>query len=164
LKYLIVRIITFSRSGKLEKKRKITYPSELFFFSYVSLNSPYTESIRDMSNLAKHIRKRTIQTGRLFFSSSLTRDDVVKRVFNHLKADKQLSLVSDNTFYKPFRAELGDIREIWYVRAKLSPFLPSPQNIQNSLHKEMQELQSTIQKQSGLIEGLSKMVEKSLKN
>jgi len=89
---------------------------------------------------------------------------VVKRVFNHLKADKQLSLVSDNTFYKPFRAELGDIREIWYVRAKLSPFLPSPQNIQNSLHKEMQELQSTIQKQSGLIEGLSKMVEKSLKN
>jgi len=95
----------------------------------------------------------------------VTRGDVVvKRVFNYLKADKQLSLVSDNTFYKPFRAELGDIREIWYVRAKLSPFLPSPQNIQNSLHKEMQELQSTIQKQSGLIEGLSKMVEKSLKN
>jgi len=95
----------------------------------------------------------------------VTRGDVlVKRVFNHLKSDKQLGLVSDNTFYEPFRADLGDVREIWYVRAKLSPFLPSPQNIKNLLHKEMQELQATVQNQSQLIEGLRQTVEQSFNN
>lgn len=93
----------------------------------------------------------------------VTRGDVVvKRVSNFLKAEKQLELISDNTFYEPFRMELGDIREIWYVRAKLSPFLPSPQNIKNYLHVEIQELQNTIQHQSKLIENLSKVIEKSL--
>lgn len=93
----------------------------------------------------------------------VTRGDVVvKRVTNFLKAEKQLELISDNTFYEPFRMELGDIREIWYVRAKLSPFLPSPQNIKNYLHVEIQELQNTIQHQSKLIENLSKTIEKSL--
>ncbi len=95
----------------------------------------------------------------------VTRGDVlVKRVTNYLKEEKQLELISDNTFYEPFRMDLGDIREIWYVRAKLSPFLPSPQNIKNYLHKEMQELQSTIQNQSKLIENLTKTIEQSLKN
>lgn len=95
----------------------------------------------------------------------VTRGDVlVKRVTNYLKDEKQLELISDNTFYDPFRMDLGDIREIWYVRAKLSPFLPSPQNIKNYLHKEMQELQNTIQNQSKLIENLTKTIEQSLKN
>jgi len=93
----------------------------------------------------------------------VTRGDVlVKRVTNFLKKEKQLELISDNTFYEPFRVELGDVREIWYVRAKLSPFLPSPQNIKNLLHTEIQELQSTIKNQSTLITNLSKMIEKSL--
>lgn len=93
----------------------------------------------------------------------VTRGDVlVKRVTNFLKKEKQLELISDNTFYEPFRVDLGDVREIWYVRAKLSPFLPSPQNIKNILHTEIQELQSTIKNQSTLIADLSKMIEKSL--
>jgi len=48
------------------------------FFLYVWLNltriaelQPVPNSIRDKENLVKHMRKRTIQTGRLFFSSSL---------------------------------------------------------------------------------------------
>jgi len=49
------------------------------FFLYVWLNltriaelQPVPNSIRDKEDLVKHIRKRTIQTGRLFFSSSLS--------------------------------------------------------------------------------------------
>ena len=49
------------------------------FFLYVWLNltriaelQPVPYLIRDKEDLVKHIRKRTIQTGRLFFSSSLT--------------------------------------------------------------------------------------------
>jgi len=41
------------------------------FFSYVWLNLTRIAELRK-EDLMKHIRKRTIQTGRLFFSSSLT--------------------------------------------------------------------------------------------
>jgi len=40
------------------------------FFLYVWLNLTRIAGLRK-ENLVKHIRKRTIQTGRLFFSSSL---------------------------------------------------------------------------------------------
>ena len=40
------------------------------FFLYVWLNLTRIAELRK-ENLVKHIRKRTIQTGRLFFSSSL---------------------------------------------------------------------------------------------
>jgi len=43
------------------------------FFSYVWLNLTRPECFRDKENLVKHMRKRTIQTGRLFFSSSLNK-------------------------------------------------------------------------------------------
>ena len=42
------------------------------FFLYVWLNLTRIAGLRK-ENLVKYIRKRTIQTGRLFFSSSLTR-------------------------------------------------------------------------------------------
>ena len=44
------------------------------FFLYVWLNLTRPECFRDKENLVKHIRKRTIQTGRLFFSSSLIKE------------------------------------------------------------------------------------------
>ena len=92
----------------------------------------------------------------------VTRGDVVvKRVFNHIKEKKQLELHSDNSFYNPYNVNLGDVREIWYVRAKVSPFLPSPQNIQNTLYEEIRQLQNVIQKQSQLIQGLNMSVEKA---
>ena len=52
------------------------------FFLYVWLNlTRIAELLKE--NLVKHIRKRTIQTGRLFFSSSLTlfkinKNDIIK--------------------------------------------------------------------------------------
>src|SRR5690606_29202384 len=93
----------------------------------------------------------------------VTRGDVVvKRVNNNLKEKKQLALASDNSFYDPYTVNLGDIREIWYVRAKLSPFLPSPQNIQNYLSDEVRELKQTINKQTQLIGSLNKTIERLL--
>lgn len=89
-------------------------------------------------------------------------DVVVKRVNNHLKEEKQLELLSDNNFYEDYRLNLGDIREVWYVRAKLSPFLPSPQNIKNYLHEEIRLLKQTIQEQSRMIGNLSKTMERSM--
>lgn len=90
-------------------------------------------------------------------------DVVVKRVFNRLKEDKQLLLRSDNDFYEPYKVNVGDIREIWYVRAKISPFLPSPQNIQNYLRDEIGELKSTVQEQNRMIQNLNRTIEKLLR-
>lgn len=91
----------------------------------------------------------------------VTRGDVVvKRIRNLIREDRQLELISDNNFYEPYRVNLGDIREIWYVRLRMSPFLPSPQNIKNYLLDEIRELRQTIKQQTHLINELSKTVEK----
>ena len=95
----------------------------------------------------------------------VTRGDVlVKRVINRLRDKKQLVLVSDNNFYEPYPISIGDVREVWYVRAKISPFLPSPNNIQNMLQEEMRDLQKTISNQSRLIQNLNVAIEKMLRS
>lgn len=95
----------------------------------------------------------------------ITRADVmVKRVNNFLRDEKQLEVISDNTFYETSRINLGDIREIWYVRAKISPFLPSPQNIRNYLLDEIRELKQIIAAQGNLLSNLNASVEKIMDN
>jgi len=86
-------------------------------------------------------------------------DILIKRAQNYLKEDRQIELQSDNTFYEPYRISLGDIREMWYVRAKISPFLPSPQNISNMIRDEMLEMRKVMGDQSRMIEKLNKMME-----
>ncbi len=89
----------------------------------------------------------------------VTRGDiVVRRVFNHLKEDKTLELHSDNEFYEGYKVTLGEIREIWYVRAKISPFLPSPRNIQNLLRQEVRDLKNALTAQTKLLGELSELV------
>ena len=89
----------------------------------------------------------------------VTKSDVlIKRVFNHLKEDKQLELISDNSFYQPYRIGLGEIRELWYVRAKISPFLPSPQNISNIIRDETLEMRKVMGNQSRMIQDLQLML------
>ena len=91
----------------------------------------------------------------------VTRGDVlVKRVFNKIKEEKTFHLISDNEFYEPYSIPMEDVREIWYVRAKISPFLPSPNNIQNIVRAEVKELKQTIMSQGRLVENLYKTIEK----
>lgn len=88
----------------------------------------------------------------------VTRGDVVvKRIENKLKDDKELVLFSDNGFYEPYRVSVSDIREIWYVRAKISPFLPSPQNIRNMMRDEIRDMKKTMLSQT---ESLANLTEK----
>ena len=59
-----------NREVREEEENNLPQMKPLFFL-YVWLNLTRPECFRDKENLVKHIRKRTIQTGRLFFSSSL---------------------------------------------------------------------------------------------
>lgn len=75
----------------------------------------------------------------------VTRSDVVvRRVRNHIEASREIELFADNSFYEDYRLPLTDLREIWYVRARITPFLPSPQNIQRYNQGEISELRETI--------------------
>ena len=75
-----------------------------------------------------------------------------------------LELHSDNTFYEPYNINIGDVREIWYVRAKISPFLPSPQNLQNNMEEELRQLQFVIGQQGDLIQNLNTAIQSLIKS
>ena len=91
----------------------------------------------------------------------VTQDDIViRRVYNQLKINKLIEVHSDNRFYEPYTIPLSMIREIWYVRAKISPFLPSPNRIQHLFYDDMNGLKSTVSEQSRLIENLNQTIQK----
>jgi hypothetical protein len=90
----------------------------------------------------------------------VTKGDVlVKRVQNKIRDEKCINLISDNPYYEPYEVKITDVVEIWYVRAKISPFLPSPSNVKNMIKGEMDDLRKTIQNQSKIIENLYKTIE-----
>jgi len=92
----------------------------------------------------------------------VTRADVlVKRVINRIGEEKKIELISDNNFYEPYSVGINEVREIWYVRARVSPFLPSPQNVQNILIEEIKELRKTIRQQSEMIQNLNRTIQQS---
>ncbi|MCB0638175.1 MAG: LexA family transcriptional regulator [Lewinella sp.] len=90
----------------------------------------------------------------------VTRADVLmKRVNNFIKDSKEIELVSDNNYYEPYRLRIGDIREVWYVRAKVSPFLPSPQNVKNIVREEVRELRQALAAQTKILDQLGLRLE-----
>lgn len=91
----------------------------------------------------------------------VTHDDIViRRIYNQLKTSKLIEVHSDNKFYEPYTIPLSMIREIWYVRAKISPFLPAPNRVQHLFYEDMNSLKSTVSEQSRLIENLNQTIQK----
>jgi phage repressor protein C with HTH and peptisase S24 domain len=86
-------------------------------------------------------------------------DVLVKRIHNKIKEDKLLTLISDNNYYEAFDLKMSEIKEIWYVRAKISPFLPSPQNVKSLLREEISDLKDSMLHQSNIIENLYKTID-----
>jgi phage repressor protein C with HTH and peptisase S24 domain len=88
---------------------------------------------------------------------------VVKRVKNLVREAGVLELISDNSFFEPYKVNISDVKEIWHVEVKISPFLPSPNNIRNSFHEEMDYMRETLDRQSRNIASLNQTIEKLLK-
>ena len=79
---------------------------------------------------------------------------MVKRLEN-LADEHALLLRSDNTYYEPYKMLLEDIQEIWYVRAKISPFLPAPVDASpDNVGEELRMLQNKINDQTLMIKEL----------
>jgi phage repressor protein C with HTH and peptisase S24 domain len=89
-------------------------------------------------------------------------DVVVKRIISQLKEKKRIVLVSDNDFYEPYPVQVSEIREIWQVRSRISPFMPSPSRANNQIHHEISDLYKIIQDQTQVISQLNNKLEKYL--
>lgn len=94
----------------------------------------------------------------------VTNNDVlVKRVVNKIADSGCIELFSDNSYYDPYPMEISEVKEMWYVKVKISPFLPSPSNSRNSLPEELEQMKNTMESQSVLIGNLNMTIEKMLK-
>lgn len=88
----------------------------------------------------------------------VTRTQVlVKRVINNLYKHRHLELLSDNEFYRSIRVNVGEIRELWHIHAKISHFSHALPNVrqQDEENVTLDELRDTVNKQSQLISQLN---------
>ena len=90
-------------------------------------------------------------------------DIVIKRVQNNLRTRGTLTLCSDNSFYEPYEIPGNEIRELWFVKMKVSPFAHSQLNNRINMENEFDDMRSVISSQSAMIENLNKTIEKLLK-
>lgn len=88
---------------------------------------------------------------------------VVKRIINKIDSEECLIIRSDNSFYEEYKLPISKVKEIWQVSHKLSPFMPSPSNIRNGLHMDVDNLRQTISEQGKIIQSLNITIEKMLK-
>lgn len=89
---------------------------------------------------------------------------VVKRIINEIKLNRSIKLISDNKYYQERCIPIDDVKEIWLLQMKISPFMPSPSNIRNALHEDVDGLKDQLRNQSELIQSLNKTIEKLLKH
>lgn len=114
------------------------------------------------SHIEKDQWRSTVKNGYVYVI--ITHNDVlVKRVANNIDSDASIRLISDNSFYEDRIIVINDVIEIWYVKVKISPFMPSPSNMRNGFGDEVDTLKSTIEDQSALIRELSATIQKLLK-
>lgn len=88
---------------------------------------------------------------------------VVKRVINKIRESGELILQSDHKYYDAYNVDIREVKEIWRVEVKISPFSGSPSNMRNNFQEELEMLKSTINSQSKSIEGLNQTIEKLLR-
>ena len=94
----------------------------------------------------------------------ITQSDIlIRRIESQDKKAETVFLKADNSNYQELEVKLMNLKEIWYVRAKFSPFLPSPKSITNLMRNELQSVHQAINKQTQVIETLQNVLNTSLK-
>lgn len=90
----------------------------------------------------------------------VTRADVlIGRLINQLKTDKCLLLQSENEFYEERKLSQTEIREIWYLRSRISSFSPTPGGRSASNKLEIQDIKSGMEQQFLLMEKVQKDIQ-----
>jgi len=95
----------------------------------------------------------TIKSGTPCIIVTQNQGIVFKYIYNNLKEDKSLLLVSSNPIYQPFSVSSSDIIEVWLFSAFISKEIPEvqmdPQNINLSfrnIHLDIQRIYDKLEK------------------
>jgi hypothetical protein len=76
----------------------------------------------------------------------VTKDDgiVFKIVYNKIKENKSLQLVSTNPLYEPYEVDIRDVLEVWKFVNFISSELPDPKLEKDDLSSVVMNLQKEI--------------------
>lgn len=72
-----------------------------------------------------------------------------------------LEAVADNPLYGTQHIRTDEVVQIWYVRLRISPFLPSPSRVERLFLDEVQQLKQVISSQTVKIDNFTKIMSKS---
>ncbi len=89
---------------------------------------------------------------------------MIKRAVNNLRKHRHLELISDNPYYKSFRINVGDIREVWLVNTKLSHFSHRLDTDDATPVHTYDVLKETIDTQTALIKRLQQTIDNLMIN
>ena len=83
----------------------------------------------------------------------VTKDDgiVFKNVYNHIKKNKSLLLVSTNLSYEPYEVKITEILEIWKFVNYIESQPPELNMGKSSLHKAVTKLQDDVESVKNLL-------------
>lgn len=84
---------------------------------------------------------------------------LIRRIANLAAESNKLELQCDNTFYSQEEISFADIREIWLVKSKLGPYLPTASAPKQRLNDDIKELRQIINQQSKAIHSLQQLLE-----
>jgi len=124
----------------------VLHPGEIIVCSYVDDRSLW---------------KYNVKSGYVYVVVT-ERDVFVKRIQNRLKEENTLELESDNPDYPPIVLDGNEIKELWIVKMKISPFAHSKLSLRQEMDNKYSSLNDIIRNQSEMIGRLNKTVEKLL--
>lgn len=84
---------------------------------------------------------------------------VVKRVINNISRHRHLLMISDNKEFQPYRLNINDMREVWYVKSRISVFDHSQMDQNQDLNVQLNSLQMAFEEQKELLMQLVKQNE-----
>jgi phage repressor protein C with HTH and peptisase S24 domain len=86
----------------------------------------------------------------------LTKDGIViKRLINHIRSNRTLDLVSDNRSYEIIKLPVEQVREVWWVRLKISPYLDKTSIQDVDLYNQLEHQNRMIEELSNTISQLA---------
>jgi hypothetical protein len=91
-------------------------------------------------------------------------DVVVKRVVNHIRQKGTIQLISDNGHFKPVELPVSEVREVWKVEVRISPFRSVQKSNPYDENSEVEELKSKLDQQSAELSKIYQVLEKLSNN
>ena len=87
--------------------------------------------------------KQAIRDGQVYVV--ITTDGVVvKRLINRLRTHGTIDLVSDNSTYEVTELPAADIKEVWWVRLRITPYLDRPAAQTQDLNRVLERISKLV--------------------